>query len=86
MCGNGFYKLKHSGPGITGVRGVGVRMQSCFAMGIRVSERHLSGIKNYSQDMEERGPVLTTRGMSLLVVDKLCDQARGKHSPVTCFC
>ena len=60
-------------------------MQCCVATEIRVSERHLSGIKNYSRGMEERKPVLKTRRVSSLVVDRLCDQARGQNSTVICF-
>jgi len=85
MWGNGFCKLKHSEPGTNGVEKVKIRMQSCFAMGIRESERHSSGINNYSRGMEERAPVLTSRDASSLVVDRLCDQARGQNAAVTCF-
>jgi len=70
---------------MTGVGKVKVRMQSCFAMGTRESERHLSGNKNYSRVMEEREPALTSRDNSSLVVDRLCDQARGRNAAVTCF-
>ena len=50
-----------------------------------MSERHLSGIKNYSRGMEERELALTTWGISSSVVARLCDQARGQNSAVTCF-
>ena len=60
-------------------------MQSCFAMEIRESVRHLSGNKNYSRGSEEREPVLTSHDVSSLVVDRLCDQARGQNAAVTCF-
>ena len=70
---------------MTGVGEMKVRMQCCFAMEIRESERHLSGIKNYSRGPGERRPVLTTRRVSSLVVDRLCDQAKGQNSAVTCF-
>ena len=67
---------------MTGVAKVKVRMQSYFAMEIRESARHLSG-KNYSQGGRE--PMLTSRDISSLVVDRLCDQARGQNAAVTCF-
>ena len=68
-----------------GVAKAKVRMQSCFATEIQESARHLSGKNNYSQGREEREPVLTSRDVSSLVVDRLCDQARGQNVAVTCF-
>ena len=59
--------------------------QSCFAMEIRESAKHLSGNENYSRVREERELVLTSRDVSSLVVDRLCDQVRGKNSAVSCF-
>jgi len=63
---------------------VKVIRQSCFAMGIRESARHLSG-KSYSWGREERELVLTNRNVSSLVVDKLCDRARGQSIAVAYF-
>ena len=54
-------------------------------MGIRESARHLSGNKNYSRGTNERELALTNYDVSSLVVDKLCDQARGQNAAVTCF-
>jgi len=34
---------------------------------------------------EKKGPVLTYHDISSLVVDRLCDQARGQNTAVTCF-
>ena len=69
---------------MTGVVKVKMIRQSCFVMGVRGSGRHLSGNKNYSLGKEgER--VLTYRGVSSLVVDRLCDQARGQGTAVACF-
>jgi len=56
-----------------------------FAMEIRGSERHLSGGKSSSLGKEENKPVLTSRGDSSLVVDRLCDRDNGKNTPVSCF-
>ena len=35
--------------------------------------------------MEEKGQVLTDRDVSSLVIDRLCDQARGQEVAVACF-
>ena len=59
--------------------------QSCFTMGPRELERHLLGNENNSQRRGEREPVLTGRGASSLVVDRLCDQTKGKNAAITCF-
>ena len=59
--------------------------QFCFAMEVLGSAKHLSGNDNYSREREEREPVLTDHDISSLVVDRLCDQARGKNTAVTCF-
>ena len=60
-------------------------MQSCFAMEPQGPARHLSGNENYFQGRVEKESVLTSHDVSLLVVDKLCDQARGQNTAVTCF-
>jgi len=57
----------------------------CFATEIRVSARHLLGNKGYSSGREEREPVVISHDNSSLVVDRLCDQVRGKNTAVTCF-
>ena len=59
--------------------------QFCFAMGIRELERHLSGNNGYPLGREESESALTTHDGSSLVVDRLCDQARGQNIAVTCF-
>ena len=69
---------------MTGVVKAKVIRQSCFVMGVRVSARHLSGNKNYSQGKEGES-VLTSHDVSPLVVDRLCDHSRGKNTAVTCF-
>ena len=35
--------------------------------------------------MEEKGQVLTSRDVSSLVIDNLCDQVRGQNATVACF-
>ena len=69
---------------MTGAGRAKVRTRSCFAMEIRESARHSSS-KNYSRERDERELVLTSHDVSSLVVDKLCDQARGQNAAVTCF-
>jgi len=59
--------------------------QSCFAMEVQGSGRHLSGNGNYPRRREEREPVLTGHDVSSLVVDRLCDQSEGQNTAVTCF-
>jgi len=62
---------------------VKVTRQSYLAMEIQGPGRHSSG-KDYSCGGKKE-VVLTCRDVSSLVVDRLCDQARGQNTPVTCF-
>ena len=58
---------------------------SCFAMEIRGWVRHSSGKHDYSLS-EQRARVMLTDGCrSSLVVDRLCDQAAGQGTAITCF-
>ena len=59
--------------------------QSCFVMEIRGSEKHILGNKDEPCGIEKKGTVLTSRGVSSLVIDSLCDQARGQSAVVVCF-
>jgi len=70
---------------MTGVGKMKGITQSCFAMEIRESARHLSGNRNYSRGSGDREPVLTSHDVSSLVVDRLYDQAKGRNAAVTCF-
>ena len=86
MWGNGLCKLKNSELGMTAVMKVKAITQSCFAMETQESARHLSGNENYFRGGRVKGElVLTSRDVSSLVVDRLCDQARGQSTAVTCF-
>ena len=49
--------------------------QFCFAMETRGSERPTLGNKGELRGMGEKGQVLTSRDVSSLVIDSLCDQA-----------
>ena len=85
MWGNGSCKLKNSEPGMTAVMKVKEIPQSCFAMELQESARHLSGNENRVQRRVERELVLISYDVSSLVVDRLCDQTRGQNIAVTCF-
>ena len=85
MWGNGSWKLKNSEPGATAVVKVKEIIQSYFAMEPQGLAKHLSGNENYFRERVERELVLTSHDVSSLVVDKLCDQARGQITAVTCF-
>src|ERR1700712_2364298 len=64
---------------------VRLKMRSCFAMETRGPVRHLSGNEYYSLREESESVLTATCDDSSLVVDKLCNQVRGKNTPVTCF-
>ena len=64
---------------------VKVIRRSCFAMELRESARHLSGKENYSWGRGERELMITNCDFSSLVVDRLCDHARGQNTAATCF-
>ena len=48
-------------------------------------ERLSLGNEDESPEREEKGQVLTSCDVSSLVIDKLCDQARGRKVAVACF-
>jgi len=54
-------------------------------MGTRESERLLLGNEDEPREREEKGQVLTSHGISSLVIDWLCHQARGRKAAVACF-
>ena len=70
---------------MTGAAKRKVIMQSCFAMGIQGSVRHLSGNRPGEYSERWRKSMLTYYDVSSLVVDRLCYQARGKNTAVTHF-
>jgi len=63
-----------------------VQTQFYFDMEIRVSARRLLGNEDYPTKKEARELVLTSDDNNSLVVDRLCDQAIGQNTPITCFC
>ena len=59
--------------------------QFCFATGTRGSAGHIFGNEDEPRGIKEKRLVLTSLGDSSLVIDSLCDQARGQSVAVTCF-
>jgi len=57
----------------------------CFVMEIRGWVRHSSGKQDYSLLRQVVKIMLTSYGNSSLVVDRLCDQAIGRSTSVTCL-
>jgi len=83
MWGDGSWKLKNSEVGMRVVE-VMVVKKSCFVMGLREWAKHLSGRGVNFWEREIREIRLTSCDVSSLV-DRLCDQARGQNTAVTCF-
>ena len=59
--------------------------QFFFVMGAQESVRHLSGNKGLFIGERRKRIMLTSCDGSSLVVDKLCDHARGQSTAVSCF-
>jgi len=60
-------------------------IQFYFATEIPELERHILGIKSEPRRVERKEHLLTSRDVSSLVVDSLCDQARERNLAVACF-
>jgi len=60
-------------------------MRFCFVTEIRGLGRLLLGNKDEAREIEEKGQVLTSCDVSSLVIDSLCNQARGQNIAVACF-
>ena len=54
-------------------------------MEIRASARHILGNTDEAPGRGGKGQALTSRDFSSLVIDTLCDQARGQNVAVACF-
>ena len=59
--------------------------QFCFATVIRGPARPILGNKDEPRGIEGNRKLLTSRDVSSLVIDTLCDQAGTRNSTVTCF-
>jgi len=60
-------------------------MQLYFATVIQESGRLTSGRKDMARGIDGKWLVLTNGNVSSLVIDRLCDQARGQNVAVACF-
>ena len=58
--------------------------ESCFAMEIRASAKHIIS-KKEPRDNGRKGQVLTSHNISSLVIDTLCDQGGEQNVTVACF-
>ena len=79
MSGNDSYKPRNSENGVDQVGRCRMITRFHFALEIRGSARYLSGIKDYSPAGEE------SSDDSSLVMDRLCDRARGQNTAVGWF-
>ena len=59
--------------------------ESCFAMEIRGSAKHILGDKDEPRDNGRKGQALTSCNVSSLVIDTLCDQDEEQNVTVACF-
>jgi len=64
---------------------VNLIMLLCFATVIRESAKLTLGKKDEARGIEKKEKFLTSRDVSSLVIDRLCDQARGQNVAVACF-
>jgi len=85
MWGSGSYEPRNLGVGRLRMGEANPIMQFCFAMETLGWARHLFGNKDEPRTMGKGGQVLTSCDVSSLVVDWLCDQARGRDMAVACF-
>jgi len=85
MLGNGFYKPRNLEAGAPAVGEVNPMMQFCSAMEIQGSERLTLGNKDEPREIRGENKALTSCNISSLVIDSLCDQARGQNVAVACF-
>jgi len=60
-------------------------MPHCFATVILELAKPTLGKKDKARRVEKKGKVLTSSNDSSLVIDRLCDQARGQNVAVACF-
>ena len=60
-------------------------MQFCFAMETRGWGRLISGNEDEARGVKGRSQMLTSCDVSSLVIDSLCDHARGQNMAVACF-
>jgi len=83
VWGNGSYKPRNLEAGAPAMREANPITRFCLATEIPGLEI-LLGNMDGSREMEEREQVLIGRNVSSLVIDGLCNQARGKNVAVAC--
>jgi len=59
--------------------------ECCFATEIRVLEKHTLGNTDGVRGAEEKWQVLTSCDISSMVIDNLCNQAKGRNATIACF-
>jgi len=64
---------------------VSPRIQLCFATVTQGLAKLTLGEKDEARGIQGEGQVLTSRDVSSLVIDRLCDQAGGQNVAVACF-
>ena len=64
---------------------INLTTESCFAMEIRGSAKHILGSKEEPLDNGRKAQALTSHHVSSLVIDTLCDQDGDQNATVTCF-
>ena len=67
------------------VGGMNLIKESCFAMEIQGSAKHIIGTKEEARDNGRKGQALTSHNISSLVIDTLCDQHGDQNVTVACF-
>ena len=65
--------------------GVNLIMQFCFATVIQGLAKLTLGKKDEARGIQGEGQMLTSSDVSSLVIDRLCDRARGQNVAVACF-
>jgi len=85
MWGNGSYKQRSLEAGAPVVREVDLITQSSFTIGVRVLAKLTLGNTNEPRRVEGKWKVLTSHDASSLVIDNLCNQAKGQNVTVACF-
>ena len=83
--GTNSYKLRNLEAGALVVREVNLKTGSCFATEIQGSARLILGKRDELRDNGTKGQALTSRNVSSLVIDTLCDRDEEQTATVTCF-
>ena len=85
MWGNGSYEPGNSEAGTPAGREVNRITQSCFVMEIQGLAKPTLGNTSKPLGAEEKWQVLTRYNVSSIVIENLCNQAKGRSVTVACF-